>query len=359
MPILNTCCRWRGMSRIVRFLAVIALALSPVWGVPSVHAASSHTPYWPSFDSSGCNAAGDGQGSVVIACGTGGYVTTQITSAYGGCSQIDLNVSAWGSGPVIAVATAPVGGLQSSVTINSYGDYFMQLSWVPSTIVGPIQLQLSAPDTANYSLSGLTVNPCPVPTSTPTASNTSTPNPSDTVTHTPTVTSTPTPGPSHTLTPIPTNTPLPSGHNTFTPTLTATPANTATVTPTPGPGEVDCGEASFPVLNCNMQPHLYTSQIIPPTYWTVSGCSGWSSTGTPMGRQAGNPGGFYNDGATMLAFTISNSYDACVGAAQNVIAPVAGTVYLHVAGTGSHNMEAVVGSNGLHVMALGTNNLGH
>src|ERR1035437_1933558 len=155
------------VHQLIRLLAVIALALSPVWGVPAVHAASSSAPlrypYWPSFDSTGCNAIAGPFGGVTISCGNGGFMTTQITSAYGGCSQIDISVSAWGSGPLIALATAPVGGLTNSVTINGTGSYYMQLSWVPSTIVGPIAIQFSAPGSGNMSLSNISISPCAVP----------------------------------------------------------------------------------------------------------------------------------------------------------------------------------------------------
>lgn len=261
--LVSSLCRLLG--RISRVLAVIALALSPVWGFPTVHAASSSAPsrfpYWPGFFSSGCNAVTQSFGGVVIACGTGGYVETQITSAYGGCSEIDIDVTGFGSGPFITTATAPVGGLQNTITINDNGHYYMQLNWVPSTIVGPIAIQLTAPDTGNISIQNITVSPCPVPTSTPTV------NPSSTSTNTPVpVTGTPTP--------IPSNTPLPSGHNTFTPTITTTPVpGTSTATPsiTPFPGLYNCGEPSFPLLNCGMGPVAPFATFGSPWYGTP-GC---------------------------------------------------------------------------------------
>ena len=246
------------MYRLSRFLAVIALALSPVWGVQSIHAASSPAPlrfpYWPSFFSSGCSAVTGPFGGVTFSCGTGAYATTQITSAYGGCSEIDISVDSFGSGPFIVTADAPVGGISNTVSINSTGNYYIQLNWVPSTTIGPIAIQFSTPDTGNMSLSTIEVNPCAVPTNTPIPTNTNTPNPSDTATAVP---PTATEGPSHTPTPIPTNTPLPSGHNTFTPTVTRTgtitpaPTGTATATATPGPSYRNCGSPDFPVLNCD------------------------------------------------------------------------------------------------------------
>lgn len=252
------------LGRIIRVLAVIALALSPVWGFPTVHAASSSAPsrfpYWPGFFSSGCNAVTQSFGGVVIACGTGGYVETQITSAYGGCSEIDIDVNGFGSGPFITTATAPVGGIQNTITINDNGHYYMQLNWVPSTIIGPIAIQLTAPDTGNISIQNITVSPCPVPTSTPTI------NPSSTSTNTPVpVTGTPTP--------IPTFTPLPSGHITFTRTPTP-PAPTGTTTNTPIPTATpnpffDCGQPSYPLLNCSWING--TGSGTPPTHWNYSG----------------------------------------------------------------------------------------
>jgi len=347
------------MSRIVRFLAVVALALSPVWGVPSVHAASMKYPTWPNFESDGCNTISSSTGfGITISCGTGGFALTQVNSGYA-CNNIDISVSGFSGSQFTVVATAQSGSVNNNFTINSDGDYYLQFPYFLTNNLVTLQIGQGSGGGGVMTINSISESACPVATNTATPSNTSTPNPSDTVTNTPTVTATPTSGPSHTLTPIPTFTPLPSGHNTFTPTGTSTPQNTATITPTPGPGEVDCGEASFPLLNCNMVPNVYTSQIIPPNHWTITGCSGWSSTGSPFGRQAGNASGWYNysDGLS-AAFTLNNSFDACVDAKQTVNAPVSGILYAHVTG-GFHNSQ--IGINGATPanITLGTNNLGH
>ena len=90
------------MYRLSRFLAVIALALSPVWGVQSIHAASSsapdHYPVYPSALYVGCDVASNG----LVVCGAGGTILTQINSGYG-CTALTLSfdsVSLPGSSPI-------------------------------------------------------------------------------------------------------------------------------------------------------------------------------------------------------------------------------------------------------------------
>jgi len=236
---------------LTRLLAVCLLALSPLWGVGSAAARPSLFPYWPSFDAVGCNAVTSSAGIVTIACATGGYVTTQISSAYGGCSQLNIDVQSFSGSDFIVIGTPPVSSEPTTqVVIDGTGTYFMQFQWVPATTVGPIALQFSMPSgNGSMSISSAVVNPCPIQptaTNTLTPSNTPTPNPSDTATNTIT------PGPSHTPTAIPTNTPLPSGHSTFTATATVTPRATATPTATAGPSFDNCGSPDYPILNCTL-----------------------------------------------------------------------------------------------------------
>lgn len=321
------------MRRIIRALAVIALALSPVWGVPSVHAASSLAPakypYWPSFYSSGCSTTTGPFGGVTLSCGTGSYAATQITSAYGGCSQINIDVNSFGSGPFITSATAPVGGIQNTITINDTGHYYMQLSWVPSTTVGPIEIQFSAPDTGNMSLNNITVDPCPVATSTPTV------NPSSTSTNTPI----PVTG---TSTPIPSNTPLPSGHNTFTATATPTGSPlppTSTATATAGPSYRNCGDSTFPLLNCDALGGGGFSGGAQADFWTTSTavCDNDGGSGPPY---------------TVLTYT-DIALASQASCSQSVTPTVSGTLFLRYQATGI-NLSANIIANGTTRAPSGT-----
>lgn len=78
-------------------------------------------------------------------------------------------------------------------------------------------------------------------------------------------------------TPIPTQTFTPTYTNTNTPTNTPTNTGTpptSTPTGTPAPGEYDCGDATFPLRNCNMigasyaDPYTYS---VAGYYWTAAG----------------------------------------------------------------------------------------
>lgn len=238
------------MKKLIRFLAVIALVLYPVWGVQSIDAASSpapaHYPTWPSFLSTGCNAIQGPGGSTSISCGSGSFLLSQINSGYE-CNNVDISVSSLQSGSFLAVGTADSGSVTNSVTIDGPGNYFMQFPGFLTNNLVTIQFT-AAGSGAVATIDGITSSPCAVPTST------DTPNPS----FTPTSTTVPVTG---TPTPIPTHTPLPSGRSTFTPTVSptgtvasATKTPTITVTPdvtnTPVPGYnpmIDCGL----VLDCN------------------------------------------------------------------------------------------------------------
>jgi hypothetical protein len=175
----------------------------------------------------------------------------------------------FGSGPFIATATAQSGSVNNTVTIDGTGNYYMQFPFFlqQNTIV----IQFTAPQSGSMTIGGIFTTTCPVASPTPTI------NPSSTATNTPV----PVTG---TLTPIPTFTPLPSGHNTFTRTPTATvPVSTATPTntntPAPGTTEWNCGDVTFPLLNCNVLP-LSLSAYTVANHWTVisnqvSGAAGY------------------------------------------------------------------------------------
>jgi hypothetical protein len=164
-----------------------------------------------------------------------------------------------------------------------------------------------------------------------------------------------------TFTPVPTSSPTPIPTSTpgaGTPSVTPTPtiANTAT----PAAAEIDCGEPTFPLLNCNMAP--FTSPVLAPTHWNISGTygGGWSTTGSPP-RPAGDTTGFYNSGSS-LRFQMNNSYDDTVYAKQTVIVPAAGQVYI-VGTLGAHWLRAVINgaspATGYINLPSGTTNLGH
>lgn len=256
---------WRGkMYRIIRFLAVIALALSPVWGVPSHVAASGlsspeHYPVWPSFLSTGCTAIQGPGGSTSVSCGGGSFLLSQINSGYA-CNEVDIAVTSFQQGSFLVIGTADSGSQSNSVTINGPGNYFMQFAGFLTNNLVTIQMTAGS-DGSAMTIGGITSSPCPVPSDTPTV------NPSFTPTNTPVpVTGTPTP--------IPTHTPLPSGHSTFTPTLTRTGTvvpPTTTVTPTPGPSDRNCGDATFPLLNCDFNPGTFAFN---PTNWANGSNSG-------------------------------------------------------------------------------------
>ena len=243
------------MRLLIRVLAVIALALSPVWGYQSVDAASSpapaHYPTWPSFSSSGCNGIPGPGVSVTVSCGQGGFLLTQFNSGYA-CNEIDIFVNSITGGPFVAVGTVNSGSVSNTLTINDAGNWYMQFPFFLTNNL--ITLQITAQGTGGVMDMGLVSVPCNVPT------DTSTVNPSFTPTVTPTLaTGTPTP--------VPTFTPLPHGGSTFTPTITRTPVpgtSTATPTNTPGPAYRDCGSADFPVLNCDF---LFGQAGVNPLHW--------------------------------------------------------------------------------------------
>lgn len=259
------------MSRIIRILAVIALALSPVWGYQADVAASvvsspARYPVWPSFASTGCSALQGPGGSTSISCGQGSFLLSQVAIGYT-CNQLDISVSSFQSGSFLVVGTALDGTQNNTLTIDGTGNYFMQF---PQPLVqNLVTLQMTAGGNgAVMTVQSITGSPCAVSTSTPTV------NPS----FTPTDTAVPVTG---TPTAIPTHTPLPSGHNTFT--VTGTPApgtNTATptATPTAGPVARNCGTSDFPLLSCDPgfgSPSFCSGTIYGPQLpWNVSGSCG-------------------------------------------------------------------------------------
>src|ERR1700735_5411977 len=118
------------MKRLIRILAVIALALSPVWGYSEDVAASGlsspeHYPVWPSFLSTGCSALQGPGGSTTVTCGTGAFFLTQVNSGYE-CNELDINIASFSAGPFIVTATVNSGSQSNTVTIEDTGDYFME-----------------------------------------------------------------------------------------------------------------------------------------------------------------------------------------------------------------------------------------
>ena len=230
------------MCLLSRFLAVIAIALSPVWGVQSIHAASSpapsRLPQWPSYVSEGCSVDGAG----TFSCAPGGTVYTQIPQLYQ-CAIPAMTVNTVG-GNFTATVQDPAG---SAITnIFDAGDF--QWTFGYFYLIGQVTFDINTSSGGYINFSNLHVSPCAIPDTATPVPATSTPNPSDTSTPVP---DTATVGPSHTPTAIPTFTPIPVGHNTFTPTVTRTgtitpvATGTGTATPTPpscpfGWGFYDC-----------------------------------------------------------------------------------------------------------------------
>ena len=243
------------MYRLSRLLAVIAIALSPVWGVQSIHAASEHYPVYPSALYVGCEVASDGS----VICGAGGTVLTQINSGYQ-CTTLTLSFSGVnipGSSDIHVLITANSGTTNAPFDVNADGDFTVSMPF--GFLVNNLAvIQITTPTGASFRLTNINITPCPTPNTPTPVPPTNTPNPSDTST---TVPDTSTPGPSGTPTPIATFTPIPVGHNTFTRTPTAiaatgTATRTPSVSPTPtatytgGRTPVPCG-AGF--INCNYE----------------------------------------------------------------------------------------------------------
>lgn len=302
------------MSRIIRILAVIALALSPVWGYQADVAASglsspARYPVWPSFSSTGCSALQGPGGSTSVSCGQGSFLLSQVAIGYT-CNQLDISVSSFQSGSFLVVGTALDGTQNNTLTIDGTGNYFMQF---PQPLVqNLVTLQMTAGGSgAVMTVQSITGSPCAVASSTPTI------NPS----FTPTDTAVPVTG---TPTPIATHTPLPSGHSTFTPTVTptgtvgsATPTLTATASPTPGIVVRNCGDVTFPLLNCDYGGGTAgpgTSNGTAPLYWTLGGTSG-PPFFSCFFRDAGAQSVIWNgQGTTKVACT----QDVVAGATGNV-----------------------------------------
>lgn len=229
------------MSRIIRIIAVIALALSPVWGYQADVAASglsspARYPVWPSFLSTGCTALQGPGGSTSVSCGGGSFLLSQINSGYE-CNNVAISISSFQQGSFLVVGTVDSGSQSNTVQIDGPGDYFMQFPGFLTNNLVTLQMTAGSNGSA-MTIAGITSSACAVSSSTPTV------NPS----FTPTDTAVPVSG---TPTPIATHTPLPSGHSTFTATPTPAPGtNTATATATPIP-ERDCGLSTFPLLNCD------------------------------------------------------------------------------------------------------------
>jgi hypothetical protein len=310
MRLTSICLRLCGMTRLIRFLAVIAIALSPVWGVQTVDAASSPAParypVWPSFLSTGCQAIQGPTGSTTISCADASFLLSQVNSGYA-CNQLDINISTFNSGHFLATATVNSGSQSNSVSITSSGSYYMQF---PGFLVNNlITIQIQAVSAGSMSIASIQTNPCPVATAT------DTPNPSNTATNTPVpVTGTPTP--------IATFTPLPSGHNTYTPTVSPTgtlvPA-TATATGTAIPGFYNCGDVTFPLLNCNFVGNG-GSRSVPATFWNLG-----ANTGSVLPLcSTGGGGPFF--GVIDGAFGGGLPGDVCD---QSVVPSISGDVYVH------------------------------
>lgn len=272
------------MSRIIRILAVIALALSPVWGYQADVAASglsspARYPVWPSFLSTGCTALQGPGGSTSVSCGGGSFLLSQVNSGYE-CNNVDISISSFQQGSFLVVGTVNSGSQSNTVQIDGPGDYFMQFPEFLTNNLVTLQMTSGSSGSA-MTIAGITSSACPVASSTPTV------NPS----FTPTDTAVPVTG---TPTPIATHTPLPSGHSTFTATATPAPGTntaTATVTATPTPSLRNCGDSTFPMLNCDFVGGAFSSVPGPASiFWSIrtypappdAGCGVASGFGTPF-----------------------------------------------------------------------------
>lgn len=306
------------MRLLSRILA--AVAASGIWlFIPgSTSARPASYPVWPSFLSTGCNAIQGPTGSTTISCGQGAFLLSQINSGYA-CNQVDISITSFGSGPFTVTGTVNSGSQSNTLSINGTGNYYMTF---PGFLVNNlVTIQISAPDSGSMTIGSISSSACPVATST------DTPNPSFTATNTPVpVTGTPTP--------IPTNTPFPSGHSTFTPapTQTGTPpvsTHTPTVTPTIDPTSswFNCGEPSFPMLDCTARS------------WTDA------NHNTTSGPWAGSAASCFGDTAPSIQ-TFAVQFPVQAQCIQTVIAQTNGSLDMLIAmnefsGQGSFNMNGV------------------
>lgn len=168
-------------------------------------------------------------------------------------------------------------------------------------------------------------------------------------TATPTVTNTPVPS-----TPTPTITP---GGPTLTPTPTNTATSVATATPTPSPTPINCGDWTFPLLNCNLAGGTGSAQPFTYPSWSVAGYTGLN-TGCD---------GWYM-GATYIETEFCTGSGAYEDLSQNVVVPAAGTLYVVISswtwlscgcGTPPHAYMDFDNGTQVDITSTGTFSLGH
>ena len=316
------------MRRLIRVLAVIALVLSPVWGYQSVDAASSpapsRLPQWPSYASLGCSLDPSG----IFTCGSGGTIYTQIPQLYQ-CAipQITVNTV---TGTFTITIQDPAGSARTTVT--EAGTYRFVMPFF--TLIGQVEYDVNTAAGGTISVSNLVVTPCDIPNTNTPVPATSTPNPSFTPT------STVTAGPSPTFTAIPSYTPIVVTHNTFTPTITRTPvpgSSTPTPSVTPFPTRYDCGDPTFPLLNCGMGDNI-----------SFGGTFGYKWYGVP---HCFNPGG-----ATPSTEFEIFSQTLVYGTAkceQDVVAHATGNVYMQV----DYSMPGGQGGNSIYFDITGSSEI--
>lgn len=155
-------------------------------------------------------------------------------------------------------------------------------------------------------------------------------------------TATPTSTDTPTGTPMPTNTVPPGSTNTNTPAAT----NTASATPVPGPTAINCGDPSFPVLNCNAVGHTAGGTNW-PAHWvpTCGGCFDIPGSTDPAmedGQQAMLSGGLppFNSSPVPDAAWMEG-YAGGGNASQLVTAHVSGTLWFQARDNGIVSQPAV------------------
>lgn len=219
-------------SQILRRAMAISLTLALLAGPQAASGASLKSSYYPNWDGNGCRNIVPSQ--IEWQCQAGAAMTTTTNQQYV-YESVTLSVSTIGS-------YAPwSGSLQIIDVADSSQDCIVSIpaaagTWecdISGAIGSELDIQL-ATSSSGVEIVQLAFAPLNQPTATPTDTATATGQPTDTPTATVV--------PGSTSTPIPTNTPRP----------VKTSIATVTNTPTPvAPLYRDCGDATFPLLNCS------------------------------------------------------------------------------------------------------------
>lgn len=279
------------MRRIARVVVLAALLLLQSGAVDRAYSSPARTPNYPGVDvSNGCYMYTDGK----IFCNDGGYALSNVVPQYVNQKvQIVLVVEVQGALQVCLAGSCVNASNSETITYPEFGEtpYGAPDLLQVTCISGPVRWYIS-----EINLIPISLPDTPTPTATV--------NPSSTATNTVV--------PGSTNTPIPTSTPR--GYAaTLTPSSTPTSGPTSTATAVPD-GPIDCGDSSFPLLNCNFNQGTFSS---PPTHWT------YEAGGNPACEE-------HDSGLTAHPLVYGNYSTGPYGTSclQTVAAGATGTVWL-------------------------------